>query len=360
MGNINRIALLPVHSLTPTVLNSNTTLLIDADGEEFAIKHYPKSTSPITEVDLLLGLTGTLATTDFKIRIESDNADYPSGSVLGAATAAFNVSANGWTGLKALVTNTGTLTLNTPVWIVCYRSGGGSVSGTNYISARGVSNYINQITMVRGRYYASGAWNASASTFGRASYIVKHDDGTYDGVPVDGATVTDPGSTSYRIYSTMRQSFCFKVGSPVTLTGIDLTLAKTGSPSNLEVLLYRGDSLQLTETITASSIITTVLFTIDFSSAIKISPGENIYIVLRQASDGGNSSNYYSFRSQPYNSTYKSVLVPPDFAYLQGTGDTPSGYSEITGYLPLVTPVIFNPATAFESGVYQLAALGVG
>lgn len=350
MAAYNNIGLLSI-KMNPQMYDGvsglvSDALLADADGEEFAFKYYPQSTSAITEIDVYFNVTGTVNTIDFKFRVESDNNDTPSGSVLGAATAAFNVSASGWTGLKSLTTNTGTLTANTPVWIIVYRSGGGSLSGSNYIAAKGQGAFD---CGARGKAYIGAAWG-SAQTNGRLSFIVKHNDGTYAGFPFPDTQVTDPGVTTYRIHGTARQAIRFRVGCKTTLAGVVATFAKAGTPGNLQMVLYRGDTSQTTDTVPASSIVSVIGTPIYFATLAEINPGEDINIVFRQESDGGSASNYWSLRSLAYPTAYLSAIYPSDFDYLGGTGDTPSGYTVLDGYAPLCVPVITDPATQLTSG----------
>lgn len=107
---------------------------IDADTEQLAWKFYADRTSPITDIDAFVNITGTITDTNFLFEIQTDSSDTPSGVVLGAATAEWaGPAADGWTGLKALATNTGNLTVGTPYWLVLRRSSGASVSATDNI-----------------------------------------------------------------------------------------------------------------------------------------------------------------------------------------------------------------------------------
>src|SRR5687768_804622 len=117
--------LLPGGQQTPS---SNSTYRIDADAEAIAMKFYADRVSPITHLDMYLDIAGTVTGTNFSLSVETDSSDAPSGTVLGAASAAFaGPAVDGWVGAQALATATGALTLNAPYWVVLRR-----VSGTSH------------------------------------------------------------------------------------------------------------------------------------------------------------------------------------------------------------------------------------
>lgn len=100
-----------------TTWQDATDMILNASGEKLAIKYLPQTTSAITAVDVRLNVVG--APGNFKIGVFANASDAPNdASQLGGYTSSWTLAADGWTGAKSLGTNTGTLTLNTPVWIV--------------------------------------------------------------------------------------------------------------------------------------------------------------------------------------------------------------------------------------------------
>src|SRR3989304_1751995 len=162
LGRCNRlggiIATLNNISLSTTDVN----LTMDADTEKLAVKYFPATTSPITNIDLYLAPTGTVTGVNFQIQVETNGADIPSGTVLGTATPEFaGPSAGGFIGLKTLATNTGNLTPNIPIWIVLFRSSGASLDASNYVRlarlGKAMGNY-------RGRNYNGTNWTTTSIT----------------------------------------------------------------------------------------------------------------------------------------------------------------------------------------------------
>jgi len=347
LGRCNRlggiIATLTNFSLSTTDVN----LTMDADTEKLAVKYYPATTSPITDIDLYLTPTGSVTGVNFKIQVETNGADIPSDTVLGAATTEFaGPSAGGFIGLKTLVTNTGNLTPNTPVWIVLFRSSGASLDASNYIRMARMSVSFEY---PKARHYNGTNWTTTSASAYSVCLVIKHADGTYVGMPIS-SNYGYPTNGGY-IYGTNRNGIKIKFGSKVFLRGIQVVLYKTGTPNSLVVSVFEGSTLKYSETILQTSILSATGIPMYFTSPILLASNTDIYITLKQESDGGNSSNYY--RSYIYDIAsvnYIECLCSPNLRFIYGTGDDPTLYNIETTEVPNINPIIDDPAIDLDEG----------
>jgi len=338
--------LAPITSMSSSLFANSTTSIMDADGEQLAFKIYPQTITPIVGVDLCLGIAGTVTDINFRIRIETDNADKPSGTVLGAATPEFaGLAASGWTGLKTLETNTGNLTINTPVWVVFYRSSGASLSASNNVATRGTASPA--FSLPRSRHFNGTNWTTTAIGSGRLGYVVKFSDNTYGGIPFTNIRGM-PGGVPY-IYSNNRQGVRLKFGSQIKIIGFITAINKGGTPNNLVATVFEGTTAKYSTTIQSGAIVGNLTTPFWFESPISLAPLEDVYIVLNQESNGGNASNYYALTAVPFDSTYFSAAMPPDMAFVYGTGDNPTLYTAPNDQIPYIIPLI-------SDGVADLAA----
>jgi len=333
--------------LSSIAVSANSTMLINADGEEIAFKYIPQSTSPITHVNLYLNIEGTVTDINFKIRVESDNADAPSTTVLGAATAEFaGLAADGMAGEKALVTNTGNLTVNVPVWVILYRTSGSSLSGTNYVGFGGNGSASPLDGAAYMRLYTSGSWTGTAISGTRLGYVIKHADNSYVGVPQKNSIAS---SASVGLLSgTTRHGIRVKYGAQVKFPGILLNIRKTGSPNALIVTVYEGSVSKYSQTIPAASIVSLVWFPYWFSSPALLAADADLYIVLKQESDGGDGSNYYDLYTWTYDDGYLPANQPADTAFVYGTGDDPTTLTASTTEFPMLVPLLGDTATDLD------------
>jgi len=336
----------------------SNSLVIDADGEEIAFKYFPSSTSPITDVDLNVDTVGTPTGINLRIRVESDNADAPSGTILGATngaiTASFNVAADGFTGLKALGESTGNLTVNVPVWIILYRHDGNSLSGTNYFAFRGSSVNHPYVGFARVRLYTGGNW-ATAPTVSRLGYVLKHADGNYDGMPYLTSLANPTAATD--LFGTYRHGVRIKVGSQTLISGFWWYPTKTGSPNSLVAAVFEGSVLKYSNTILAADIVTTVWMPVYFSSPVLLAADTNLYIILGQeddlgggvlGDDGGDESNDYDTRMSTMSATYREAGLASDMAFVYGANDDPAALTVSNTDIPLIIPMICDPATDLD------------
>jgi len=343
-----------------STVSATGALVMDADGEELAIKYFPQTTSPITDVDLSVNVVGDPTGINLRIRVESDNADAPSGTILGATnnaiSASFNHAADGFTGLKALGESTGNLTVNVPVWLILYRFDGASLSGTNYFTFQGANTTVAiNFEAIRNRVYTAGSWTGTTAVLQRCGYVVKHLDDTYDGVPQISSLGSPSAATD--IHSNYRHGIRLKSGSQIKLIGFLWYPTKTGSPNALVAAVFEGSALKHSNTILAANIITTVWMPVWFSSPVLLAADTNLYIVLGQeadagggvlGTDGGDDSNDYDSRVVAVSSTYRSAALPADVAFVYGTGDDPTAYTVSNTDIPYIIPIISDPATDLD------------
>lgn len=332
-----------------------SNMIMDADTEKIAYKYIPGTTSAITDIDLAIVIAGTVSDTNFQIEVQTDDADKPSGTVLGAATAEFaGPASGGFIGLKSLVTNTGNLTVNTPVWIVLYRSSGESLSATDSVGAR---IYNNSLTTYycgfnRGRHHNGTDWTTTAVTSAGLVIVVKHADGSYAG-NISNSSVGN--SSAADIYSTNKQGIRMKFGSQIIIRGVTYQLAKAGAPNDLTFTVYEGSVSKYSDTILASSIVTGIANNMYFTSPVLLASNTNIYIILSQA--GVADTDDYDIRVLTVGSTYLEAAENADFRFVYGTNSDPTLLTVSTTELPILTPLIDNPVVDLDEAAGGAGAL---
>jgi hypothetical protein len=326
---------------------SSSTNVMDADDEKLGFKYYPQLASAIAQIDINVEVTGDLTGILFRICVEGDNANSPSGTILGATanaiTPEFAISTDGFTGLQALAETVSAL--NIPVWIILYRSSGNNLSGSNYLSFRGVTSAENMmLANVQHKLYTASAWGGLLPR--RMGFVVKLADNSYHGLPLASGNASPTVATD--IYGTYRHGFRMKCGSQFMVTGFHWYATKAGSPNALVAQVYEGTTLKYSETILASSIVTGLWMQIAFSSPALLAADTNCYLILRQASDGGSDSADYDSRVATFSATYRSAVMSPDMAFVYGAGDDPTALSVSDTDLPYIIPVISDPATDLD------------
>jgi hypothetical protein len=297
---------------------------------------------------------------DFKLRVESDNADSPSGTVLGAtnnaitAVQAFTsdgfVSQSNGNVMPALTENTGNLTVNTPVWIIFYRSGGASLSGTNFIQTRGFSAPAIQ---QRAKLY-SATWGAAQVQ--RFGCVVQHADGTYAGLP--HAITSSSPSVATDIYDNYKHALRFKFGAKTRIVGLYGLFIKNASPNNLVISVYEESTLKYATEIAASDITTAIFHPWWFPSPVHVAADTNIYIVLCQpntngdgtcGTTGGTDSNDYDSRVHILaSSTYRAAAMTTDTSFCYGTSSDPTALTCSNDNVPMMWALVSNTATDLD------------
>lgn len=332
---------------TATAFSNASGMVIDATTEMIGFKYLPATTSPIVAVDIRLTLVGTSPT--FICSLWPDTADTPDtgGTQLGTDTPGWTLAATGWTGLKVFGTDSGNLTVNTPVWIVIEYSSG-TCDGSNNIQAqaRGVGTLFDRI-----RHYNGTNWTTTAAIQTAIPFIViKHADGTFAGIPL---TAVAARSSQNDIYvnggTTQVQGIRFKCGAQIKVLGVAYWITKTGSPDALTWTAYEGDTSKYSESIAAASVISFAsgIFNIAwFGSPILLAADTNLYLIASQT--GTSDSNDYDLTTAVFDTTYIDAILPADFRFVYGNGTTPSGLTVSSTEFPFVFPVVANMATDFD------------
>ena len=317
-------------------------MTIQGTTEKIGAKFYAKDTQAFTSVGLYLGVSGTLTGINWKYDVETDNADQPSGTLAGTATAEFTLSA---TGLTLQSISTGALSLNTPYWIVMYYSSGTAPTGSNYVSLYGSSA---EVSGGRCRHYNGSDWTTTTPYTRDPDFIAQLTDGTYFGLASTGLF----GQSAHTaIYGTNRQGVRWKYGGSHVVDSVGIYMTVGGTPNPLEISLYAGDTLQETLVIPAASIVTLTTNRYRFVSAHTIPANTYAYIILHQQSDGGNTGNFYKTEANTVNATYSPYTAMNSFASVYGTSVTPSGLTVSYGETPAVFyPITTNATTGLISG----------
>lgn len=344
-----------IYTLAPDFLQNNTSLfaftdasgmVLDAATEMIAYKYYPATTSPIEAVDIRATLVGTSPM--FKVGVYADASDIPDTATptqLGTDTPEFSWPATGFSGIQTLASNTGNLTVNTPVWIVLKYSSG-TIDGTNYIhaNARGTSWPYQRI-----RHHNGTNWTTTSSQVVVPNLVIKHADGTYAGFPM---TAIAARSTQNDIYvnggTSQVQGIRFKMGAQFKLNGVMFYIDRIGTPNSLICTVYEGDTSKDSATISQAFVIDVGWNVIWFDSPPTLAASTNIYAILSQT--GTSDSADYDLYTFVFNSTYIDAILQPDTRFVYGNGSTPSTFNVSTTEFPLMFPIIADPAADFVAG----------
>lgn len=334
-------------------ISASTGMVLDASTEMIAIKYHPATTSPITDVDIAVALTGTSPT--FVVGIYADAADVPDTATptqLGTDTPGFTWAATGFSGLKTFGSNSGNLTLNQPVWIVIKYSSG-TIDGSNNIQLRNYSSGGSAAPLVgldmRQRHHNGTNWTTTTPFTSIACLVVKHQDGTYAGMPMTANKAVSAANDIFVNAGTVQvQGIRFKSGSQVKVVGVYVSLTKAGTPNDLVITVYEGDTSKYSATVVAAYVITASATgnVYWFASPILLAADTNLYIILSQTGTSG--SNDYDVNVCTFNATYIDAILPADYRFVHGNGTTPSGLTVSTTEFPLMWPVITDAAADLD------------
>jgi hypothetical protein len=327
----------------------STTIRLDGSTKRIAWKFYVASTSPITHVNPNLNVGGDVTGETFTASIQADSSDAPSGTPLGAATAAWaGPASSGMIGDQALGSNTGALTVNTPYWLVIeYDSG--TVDASNYIEATTHGSIPgNRIVNNAGMRCFNGTdWTTVSRINSAGSYNLTHAGGSMTGI-VHTAAFGNSGATD--IHGTNRQGLKWKTGCREVVLGAKFQTTKSGSPAALELVCYEGSTEKATAQLAAAEIVTNVDWTyILFSTPPTLAPDADRYLILRQASNGGDDSNDYDLRGTAVTTGTIAAYMPPGMRYVSGTGDDPTALSESSTFHPHIHPLYADPLAALDN-----------
>jgi len=295
---------------------------LNAANEAVAFKFWPTTTSPITHVAFWCNITGTMTGITYKARIETNSSDAPSGTVLGAETAGIAApAADGWVAETALGTATGNLTLNTPYWLVIADGGGTAPDTSNYTYFE-----YNNTPMYfggRARHHNGTNWTTTTAGSGDGIFYVKHQSGAYGGITTSsGAGATKSAAAS--IYGTTRMGLRGQFPQAQKVSTFSVKLDKAATPADLEFSLYSGDTLVETVTRDDVEIIANTWNSVIFTETT-IPANTYFYVLMHQASDGGDGSNLY----QVYASTFVAA-TDTLWRLVYGTSTTPSSLTVST------------------------------
>ena len=337
---------------------ATSTVVMDANTEEASIRYIPTSSSPMLRIALNVEVTGDLTGVKFRIRVEGDDgaaSPSPNATVLGATanaiTPEFEITADGLTSLQELAETCGVI--NVPCHIILYRSSGVSLDSTHTIGLRGCdSDQASVVYHQRAKLY-TGTWGTATGR--RVGYVVQRSDATYDGLPIIAGIQSPTSATD--IHSNYRHGLRFKTGSQIRCPGVLWYPTKTGSPNRLIIAVFEGATLKYSQAIPAASIVSSIWTPFAFSSPVLLAADTNLYIVLGQeadagggvlGTDGGDDSNDYDSRVHTFSATYRNVIMPPDWAFVYGTGNDPTSYTVSNTEYPMLIPMIVDPATDLD------------
>ncbi|MGQ0636453.1 MAG: hypothetical protein ACT4QC_17715 [Planctomycetaceae bacterium] len=332
-----------------TIANPGANYRIDSTTKKFGCKFYPTKSTAITHINPNVFKAGTVTGINFTAQIETDSGGAPSGSVLGAATAAWaGPSANGFVGDKALGSNTGTLTVGAPYWLTVQRDSG-TPDASNYIAPGVLST-----TPSRGfndcgvRGFNGTDWTTVSLTVGHPACVFKDSDGVYSGCAITG--VGNHGSAT-DIFSTNRQALKTRFGCQRTILGVRGEFTKSGSPGGLTIRCYQGATEKGSMgTLAAADVIsndgaTTILL----ATPATVDPDQDVYLVLGQASDGGSDSADYDVRGSTLQSGFDTAALPSNWRYCYGSGNDPTAFTVDANFLPYISLLAVEPQDDFDA-----------
>jgi hypothetical protein len=318
-------------------------------SERLGFKFTAPTTSPVSDVDWYMDVTGTVTGVNFNIRIETDSGDAPSGTVLGTATANFTgLAADGWTGLKALGTNTGNLTIGTPYWIVV-SCASGTLDASNYVR----TFYFDADIGEKIRHHNGTNWTTTAALAGESAVVVvKHADTTFSGTAVTSTAAvnaSDAAVGATQIYSTNKQGLRVKFGSQVKLLGAIAAFNEPGTPGSLTLRVYEGSTEKASSPAYGEpQIYAGEPHVVMLSSPVLLAADTFIYVIFEQS--GVSSSNTYDIQGGTFNSSYRDAALPTNVDFVWGSGADPTAYTVTNNFVPRMQLLLSDPATEFDEG----------
>lgn len=323
----------PYAVLIPGTANSSTAQRLDHQNDRVASKYYPSATSPLTEVDLNVQVGGSLTGINWRVRVESDAADAPSGTVLGTESAEFTISATGWTGFQALGTATGDLSPNVPIWIVLFHSSGSNPTGTNFVGQRQTGMNIDYTKM---RHFNGTNWTTTVAQENSPLIAVKHADSRIKGW---GYTANQATSAAPDIFGSNRVALRVRFGATFQLPGVSLELFRPTTPDgNLVIEVYEEAVFKYRSVIPPAEIVSNKPHYWFFPQHAPHPGNVDVYIVLKHQTDlledTGTSSTDYRLRGYAVETDKIATMLPTNWRHCYGTGDDPTTYTVDHAFLP--------------------------
>lgn len=269
---------------------------IKAAAHRLAIKFRAPDAISIASVALRLAGAGTTTGITYTVEIQGDSSDAPDGTPLGTASAAQAAPAGGtqrWIDFLSLGSATGNLTQGAPYWIVLKDGGGTTPTGSNYVSiqATGGVNTKDSALAEKGRKYESD-WTSVAVSINLFMYVLKDTNGhLYPGAVQNSSS--NSSSTVADVYGVNREGIRVCFGSLTTVYGFSLAVGKSNSPAQLDVEVYRNDTLVDTLEFPSATIASTTRFSGVFPTGVVLQPNDYLYLLLHQNGNGGDDWNDY-------------------------------------------------------------------
>jgi hypothetical protein len=316
-------------------------MLIDATNKKIGYKFYAQQALGVSAMDICLTVLGSTAGITLVARIETDNADAPSGDLVDAlyTTAAFARPAAGtsWTGLQSFGGSAPALALNTPYWLVLQNGGGTAPSGTDSVQARGVQSLYS--FGGRLRQHNGTNWTTTGVLDRECQIVLQFSDSSYFGDPV---TAAPAASGLTKVFATNKQGLKWRSKVPLILRGVRVQLAKSTTPDSLLITAYAGSTPKTpTITIPPASILGNLPYSFWFSSGISLPSDTDLYIILSAATGGGDSSNCWNIWTEAFQSGYGGALFPTAFHAVSGTSADPTALTPLTTAIPMYfAPII--------------------
>jgi hypothetical protein len=341
-GALYHTAIGPSGMIPPALgATAATNMILNATTERIGWKFYASNITSITHVDVRLIVLGDVTGMTFTLDVETDSSDAPSGSLVGAATAAFaGPASTGFLGEQELLTPTGALTPNTPYWIVLKRASGTPDGSYSLQASYATTGPLNREKM---RHFDGTNWTNTAVANQSGLAIRKGADGSYQGYPVT-STLTNSGQAD--IYTNggtiQRQGISFEVGATATVRGVYTRFTKTGTPGDLVCKVYEGAVEKASETIDDAEVTNNSHFMIWFTTAPTVSAGATCYITFQQA--GTSDANDYDMSVHTVQAAYISAIGGVSHRYIYGTGVDPTAHTPLDTHFPLCIPLLGDPA----------------
>jgi hypothetical protein len=322
-------------------------MLLDGATERIAFKFFPMDTTQVTHVDCNFTVVGS-PTLVMEVQTDSGS-DTPSGTVVNSTTSADQLfNASGFLGSGGLALGnggTGTLTLNTPYWVV-FRdgaTGNDPTAATHSVQLRTPGwTYTGSQRL---RHYNGSDWTTTSALTQDPLCVLTHASGTLAGL---GYTVAQGSSAQTDIFGTNRQSLKTVWGSKTTFAGVFVRVTKTGTPADFQCALFEGSTERASGEIDDAVIVSGNLYPCLFTTPYETAADSVVTFVFRQEADGGDGSNDYDLRTLTVQAGYVASLMPTGWRMRAGTGSDPTGWSDVTTEAPIVIPIVYDTSTAFD------------
>lgn len=332
---------------------TSASMFVQNATQRVGIKFYADQTLSFTGVDANLLVTGTSTGITITAHIETDGGNVPSGTVVGAATAAFACpAASGQTGIKNFAT-AASLTAGQPYWLVLQDGGGTAPTTSNFWQAR--ASTVNNLTWCGGvlRQFNGTNWTTVTANNQDGLFILQDSLGGFHG---QTTTAASAASAQTAIFGTNYQGIVRKFPVPTLIYGVRSQIRLTGvAPGALECVLTQdgGTSLATSGPLASGSFSTNspVIFPFNGGAGQLVPANVNIYALLHQVGSVGAAGTSYVCQSSFPNTTYISAVENSDEVFVKGTlasnNADPSGLTRITTEIPFMEFLIADPFTDF-------------